>query len=196
MPLALLSDQPFFFMLFAIDQAWANLAGEGRCPACGGPLHKANYPRKPRGGPPGSESCLNIRFSFCCGREGCRKRFTPPSVRFMGRKVYLAAVVILQPANSFVPTRTLASWRAWWREHVAPGSFWKEAKGLLVAVLSQAGDPSIDDPPATLLHRFRGDLASRLVSTLRFLCPLSTLTQFYADDYLRLDPFPQKNEMG
>ena len=35
------------------------------------------------------------RFSFCCDRDGCRKRVTPPSVRFLGRRVYLGAVVIL-----------------------------------------------------------------------------------------------------
>ena len=38
---------------------------------------------------------LRIRLSFCCDRDGCRKRTTPPSVRFLGRKVYLGAIVIL-----------------------------------------------------------------------------------------------------
>jgi hypothetical protein len=27
------------------------------------------------------------RFSFCCAVGGCRKRTTPPSLRFLGRKV-------------------------------------------------------------------------------------------------------------
>ena len=35
------------------------------------------------------------RFSFCCSRDGCRKRKTPPSLRFLGRKVYVAAMVVL-----------------------------------------------------------------------------------------------------
>jgi hypothetical protein len=35
------------------------------------------------------------RFSLCCGREGCRRRATPPSVRFLGRRVYVGAVVIV-----------------------------------------------------------------------------------------------------
>ena len=35
------------------------------------------------------------RFSFCCAVDGCRKRATPPSLRFLGRKVYLATVVTL-----------------------------------------------------------------------------------------------------
>ena len=25
-----------------------------------------------------------VRFSLCCGREGCRRRATPPSLRFLG----------------------------------------------------------------------------------------------------------------
>jgi hypothetical protein len=34
------------------------------------------------------------RFSFCCAVDGCRSRATPPSLRFLGRKVYLAAIVV------------------------------------------------------------------------------------------------------
>jgi hypothetical protein len=41
----------------------------------------------------------NHRFSFCCDRDGCRNRATPPSVRFLGRKVYLGAVVMLISAS-------------------------------------------------------------------------------------------------
>jgi hypothetical protein len=33
------------------------------------------------------------RLSLCCSQ--CRRRTTPPSVRFLGRRVYLAAVVVL-----------------------------------------------------------------------------------------------------
>ena len=35
------------------------------------------------------------RYSFCCAVDGCRSRATPPSLRFLGRKVYLAAIVVL-----------------------------------------------------------------------------------------------------
>ena len=63
----------------------------------------------------------------CCNQEGCRKRVTPPSVRFLGRKVYFAAVIILVAAMRQGPTprrvqelrrlfgdldaRTIARWR-------------------------------------------------------------------------------------
>ena len=36
------------------------------------------------------------RFSLCCGRDGCRHRATPPSVRFLGGRVYVGAVVIVR----------------------------------------------------------------------------------------------------
>ena len=64
-------------------------------PFCGGPLHYANYPRKPRGGPPDLDEVFEIRYSLCCGREGCRRRLLPPSVRFWGRRVYWAPVVLI-----------------------------------------------------------------------------------------------------
>lgn len=38
------------------------------------------------------------RLSFCCARPGCRRRVTPPSVRFLGRRLYVAAVVVLVTA--------------------------------------------------------------------------------------------------
>jgi hypothetical protein len=39
-----------------------------------------------------------MRFSLCCGRDGCRRRVLPPSVRFWGRRVYWAPVVLLVSA--------------------------------------------------------------------------------------------------
>jgi hypothetical protein len=35
------------------------------------------------------------RFSFCCAIDGRRSRVTPPSLRFLGPKVYIAAIVVL-----------------------------------------------------------------------------------------------------
>lgn len=63
---------------------------------CGGPLRAGNFPRKPRGAliAPAGEAFL-VRFSLCCGREGCREHATPPSLRFLGRRVYLGVVVIV-----------------------------------------------------------------------------------------------------
>lgn len=69
---------------------------------CGGALHRANYPRKVRGLPPGASAGdgaggpgPELRLSFCCAREGCRKRHTPASLRFLGRRVYAGVVLVL-----------------------------------------------------------------------------------------------------
>jgi hypothetical protein len=56
-------------------------------------LHRSDYDRKPRGGPQ-----WEVRFSFCCAQEGSRRRHIPPSVRFMGRRVYAGLVVVLVSA--------------------------------------------------------------------------------------------------
>jgi hypothetical protein len=50
---------------------------------------------KPRGRACHVGPAHDRRFSFCCAVDGCRRRATPPSLRFLGRKVYLAAVVVL-----------------------------------------------------------------------------------------------------
>jgi hypothetical protein len=122
------------------------------------------------------------RFSFCCAVDGCRKRTTPPSLRFLGRHVYLATVVTLISALmlgttpsrlarlSVVPgidRRTLARWRAWWRSTFTDSPFAPVAMAAVV--------PPIDIAalPVSLLERFAGDLEQRLLSLLRFLGPLT-----------------------
>jgi hypothetical protein len=81
----LLGDARLFTVLLKIDFDLAAMARTQGCAQCGGPVHCANYPRKPRGGPAGLSDADCLRLSFCCAREGCRSRNTPPSVRFLGR---------------------------------------------------------------------------------------------------------------
>ncbi len=79
-------------MLTRIDADLATQVQAQGC-ACGGALHRANYPRKVRG--------MNVeanRDSFCCAEEGCRRRRTPGSVRFLGRRVYAGFIVVLLTA--------------------------------------------------------------------------------------------------
>ena len=89
---ALLQDLKFFRLLLRIDEELAGQTRAEGCP-CGGVLHCANYPRKPRGCPSEIVDDFDTRFSFCCNR--CRRRMTSMSVRFLGRRVYLALVVVL-----------------------------------------------------------------------------------------------------
>lgn len=90
---AFVSDSRFYQFSFRMDQEIANEVQQNGCAHCGATLHVACYPRKPRGCAL-DESC-KIRLSFCCASDGCRRRCTPPSVRFLGRKVYLGAMVVL-----------------------------------------------------------------------------------------------------
>jgi hypothetical protein len=85
-------NEAFFQALRQIDQDLFLAAKEKGCPHCGGSLDTANYQRKTKGMTEGeNELC----FSLCCRREGCRKRKKPRSLRFLGRRVFGAWVVIL-----------------------------------------------------------------------------------------------------
>lgn len=180
----LLCDATFWAFLFRIDQDLAEESRAERCPACGCHLHGANYPRKPRG-PRGLPAEYRYRLSFCCARDGCRKRVTPPSVRFLGRKVYLGAVVILVSAMRQGPTprrireltelfgvsrRTIYRWRDFWNEHFPKTTFWQLARARLVPVFE------IVDFPRSLLEAFvgTGDDRDGWKKLLCFLSPITT----------------------
>jgi hypothetical protein len=196
----LLADATFHHLLLACDVDLAEAARAGRCLICGGALHSAQYPRKPRGRPkslgcklgPGTVSEHNQRFSFCCAVDGCRKRETPPSLRFLGRTVYLAATVVLVAimrhgattarvarltAVIGVNRRTIERWRRWWRDHFTATPFWRIARATFM--------PPVDHDllPTTLLERFavmpgaclQRDGTDRLVALLRFIGPATAL---------------------
>jgi hypothetical protein len=151
----LLRDASFWTFLFDVDKNLAHEACQQGCP-CGGRLHSAKYPRKPRGGGENLPESYTCRLSFCCDRDGCRKRTTPPSVRFLGRKVYLAAVVVLVAAMRHGPSprrvreltelfgadrHTIAGWGAFWREHFPQTPFWKERRCRFMPTLPMADFP-------------------------------------------------------
>jgi len=181
----LITDARFFDFLLQIDRDLAKMARAKGCrdPDCGGPLHSANFQRKPRGGPGHLGPEHDIRFSFCCALEGCRCRVTPPSVRFLGRKVYFAAVIVLATAMLHgtnakriarirewldVSWDTLDRWRRWWRDTFAKGSFWRATKGRFASPIDVA------TLPYSLLARFGGTHETRLVCALKLICPLTT----------------------
>src|SRR5271156_6553642 len=152
----------FWWFLFAIDQDLANAIRKNGC-SCGGRLHSADYLRNPRGIRGQLPELLRIRLIFCCDRDGCRKRTTPPSVRFLGRKVYLGAIVILISAMRHGPTprrvrelserfvvdpRTIARWQVFGREHFPQPHFWKTARARLVPTVE------IDSLPYSLVDAF------------------------------------------
>jgi transposase-like protein len=177
----LLTDATLYEALIAIDQDLAVTAQAGGCRQCPGRLHHGDYPRKPRGGPSTLPAAYDRRTSYCCAR--CRKRLTPPSVRFLGRRVYLAVVVVLACVlrQGPTPTRvrrlrevlgvsaeTLTRWHRWWREAFVRTPFWRAARARLAAPVDEA------DLPQALLARFPGEASASLVAMLRFLSPLTT----------------------
>jgi len=126
---------------------------EARCPHCQGPLHAAHYWRQPWGLLPSEDgrqelsAFLRMRWSWCCGRRGCRRRVTPESWRFCGRRFYVGLVVVLlsgldtgaevAEAEAVVaqvdgPTRkTRLRWLEWWRTRFTQSLRWVELLGRL-----------------------------------------------------------------
>lgn len=179
----LLRDASFWAFLSSIDQDLAGTTRSRACP-CGGRLHSANYRRKPRGGGDRLPDEYAYRLSFCCERDGCRKRATPPSVRFLGRKVYLFAVVVLVSAMRQgssprrvrelfrlfgADRRTIARWQVFWRERFPQLPFWKAARGRLAPIVE------LITLPRSLLEAFVSHGADQpgWGELLRFLSPIT-----------------------
>jgi hypothetical protein len=145
-------------------------------------MHAAPFMRKPRGRLIVLDQEHDRRFSFCCAVDGCRSRKTPASLRFLGRKVYLAVVVVLvglmqgqataAQLDRFttllgVKRRTVGRWREWWLSAFAASGFWKAACALIMPPVEVCA------LPASLSRRFAGDAEDRLVALLRFLEPIT-----------------------
>lgn len=67
---ALLRDAKLYDLLLTVDRDLAAAARAAGCGVCGGSLHSARYPRKPRGGPADLGSDYATRLSFCCAADG------------------------------------------------------------------------------------------------------------------------------
>jgi hypothetical protein len=181
---AFLSDARFYRLLFQIDQDLAHEVQASGCRFCGGQLHSARYPRKPRGLRAVLDTTCDIRLSFCCALDGCRRRNTPPSVRFLGRRVYLGVMVVLLSALQHgltekrrrelverleVPPQTLARWRRWWREVFPATRCWRGERSQFLPPIPVA------ELPGALLGRFTGaTLHDRVCQLLLFIAPVTT----------------------
>lgn len=176
----LLQEPKLYEFLERIDEDIAEKTRKQGCP-CGGVLHQACYERKPRGGP--AHLKWDRRRSFCCANEGCRRRQTPPSVRFLGRKVYLGVVVVLAAAMMHGPNRrrvgklqaeldinrrTLNRWRQWWLEEFAQSKFWKTARARFM--------PPVDagSLPLSLVDHYGAATVEKFVALMKFLSPITT----------------------
>jgi len=180
---SVLARASLYALLLHVDEDLADEAREGGCPHDGARLHRGHFERKPRGALAPLGRSARIRFSFCCSNRDCRRRVTPPSVRFLGRRVYLGAVVVLLSTMRHggtvkrqaklhelfgVSPRTVQRWRRWWRETFPQTPCWKSARGRLWTPVEATALPD------ALLERFAGDAEQRLLGVLRLVLSLST----------------------
>jgi hypothetical protein len=185
-------EREFFALLEQEDARIAQQVAAEGCAQCGGPLHRSDYERKPRGAriAAGAEESVR-RFSLCCGREGCRQRATPPSLRFLGRRVYVGAVVIaaslvglvLQAAGALrkatgVPARTVRRWLCWWQ-----GAFLRTE--VFVAVRARLVEVAVTALPASIVERLAGTGEERMQTMLVLLAPLTTSSVRDGSRFLR-----------
>lgn len=158
-------------VLGRLDRAHALQVRDAGCPVCGGRLHAGHY-RRQAWGPPRKllTPRMTLRWSWCCSRHGCRKRVTPASWRFHGRRFYVAPVVLILAAEATgvsVPRRgwddahpyrrTVQRWLSWWPTVFAETGAWVSLRGRFERGLAAS--------------RLPGGLASLVVglSTLRQL---------------------------
>lgn len=185
-------DVQFLARLLQWDVSIAEQVREAGCPWCGGRLDSADYDRKPRFG----EVCVDPkpewsrRLSLCCAREGCRRRVTPPSVRFLGRRVYAEVVVLVVCARALaleqvrtehaagaVPCRTVKRWLTWWRTAFVASALWQQLRSRLVPPPEEAR------LPASLLSRLSASNA--LLDIAGLLAPLTTGSVADCSRYVR-----------
>jgi hypothetical protein len=179
----LLGDARLYLLMDRFDREMADSSRLAGCPYCTERLHQANYPRKPRGASCKLGPQFEERWSFCCAGRECRRRVTPPSVRYFGRKVYLGAVFVLCMAMEHglqsgrgqqlgkllgVSRQTLERWRVYWQQTFVQTPLWKIARARLSPPVAE------DGLPGSLLQRFCGGLIDSLLSLLRFLAPWTT----------------------
>ena len=171
----------FYRLLLRIDQDFAEHTRAQRC-RCGGVLHSARYPRKPRGLPRQAASDCDFRYSFCCAQ--CRHRTTPFSVRFLGRRVYVAAIMVAVSAARAsagtaaamrqldamgVPPSTIKRWRHWWITEFVTTPLWELGRAQYMPPVEPG------QIPASLLERFAATRHPEpLVRLLHWLTPLSS----------------------
>jgi len=180
---AILLSVMFSQSLFDLDEAISFDVQNKGCPCCGN-LHQSNYPRKALGILEKAAELFEFRFSFCCDQEGCRKRRTPPSVRFLGRRRFSFVLVLLASVltngvnlrrkaqlQNLVPVSeaTLRRWRNWWQKKLIVTPFWRK-------LCSRFASPIVPSQlPGELLNRIPFDDPEKLViSLLSLLSPLST----------------------
>ena len=205
---SILSDRAFVVTLCELDFQIAEWFRQQGCRFCSGRLHSARYPRKPRFTTEVDHSEWTRRWSFCCAREKCRRRTTPPSMRFLGRRVWPGVVVVIVSALDQVfgseeaeakcrdlgmAKKTVSRWRDWWRDSFPRSPLWYLERSRF-----SPPPPKDADLPAELISRF-GQPSKPLTHfrVLQFLLPLTMSFKFSNNrDFLRGVINPQRMSRG
>src|SRR3990167_215610 len=184
-----LSKSSFHAHLTEIDRELANICAEKGCVYCGGKLHQADYPRSPMGMPHSFRDCYSRRISFCC--SNCRKRTTPPSVRFFGRRWYPAPLFIFisimtcginkrrialmeKQFGLVIRESTWRRWRKWWRDKFVITKCWQQAKGQLPPCDGITQGPF----PRVIFNLYAGNIEEKMLLFLSFVS-LLTIGNFH-----------------
>lgn len=174
-----------FSVLLDFDRRIIAEAAAQPCPHCGTSLHRADYERRVDGIAISSAGSVDARrrFSLCCSKDGCRKRNTPPSSRFLGRSNYSSIVIVLvsilsENLTAFryrqirrhldISKSTLQRWRRGWTEKLPGTPFWRKIAGRFGI------PPDIHSLPRSILRRFAGPVPEQLSSLLKLLSPLGS----------------------
>lgn len=184
-------DREFLLLLAWWDGEIARVVALAGCRRCNGPLHQANYQRKPRGGWLFEVlEAFTLRHALCCGH--CRRRSLPPSALFLGRRVYIEAVVVLACAarevagsvqdladTTGVPSLTLRRWTTWWRDILPTLPAWSVLRARFVPP-----PPEEATLPSSLLLRITESIGAHvptrstssgvMLMVARCLAPLTT----------------------
>ncbi len=175
-------NSSFHLSLIKLDKLLFEEQRAQDCTFCGGPLHQANYPRSPFGVPLEHREHYEERFSLCCGH--CRRRNTSPSVRFFGRRWFVAPLIILissllhgpsykgcEQLNRLfgirISTKTWKRWQRWWQDIFRATHFWISKTGIVP--IAQLNGPF----PRIFLLGGADTLQKRLVTVLSFLAPMT-----------------------
>lgn len=168
----------FFDTLRELDEHTGAQVQAAGCPYCGGRLHRADYPRKPRGIARAQlDERDSRRVSLCCAEEGCRRRTTPVSVRFLGRRVYFGFLLVLSCSvrvqrvivlgqTVSIPQTTIRRWQRWWRERFVRLAGWASLRLELATAIDT------ERLPDALWQRFGPPSAETLVRLVRQINPL------------------------
>jgi len=180
-------EPEFLKSLYEFDKLEAKRVKSSDCPHCGGKLDRSDYWRNPRGLAV-LERKYKRRFSFCC--RICRRRVTPGSVRFLGRKVYLGLVVVLvsylrQGRESVELKRlcalsgssevTIRRWLRWWQDAVVISDFWRGSCSFFSPPL---GEERFVFSVCEAFRSISDNIKEALQKLLRFFKPITIPSQY------------------